>query len=92
MRFGPYVNMGEGRPTGGGQVRLVGEHLLDLEGHLLQRLGGSHLQGEAVQQGLAAAQQVGLQHQRHPLAKVGAGGHLAAHVPEEEVSDPLALW
>lgn len=80
-----------GLPTVGGQV-LLSENQVELEGDQLQGLRGLDLQGEAVQQGLATAQEVGLQNQRHPLAEVGTGSHLAAHVPEEEVSDSLALF
>ena len=73
------------------KVGLVGPQFLDQYGDLLQGLHSLDLQAEAVQHGLPAAQQVGLQDHGHPLPEVRTAGHLAAHVPEEEVADPLAL-
>lgn len=77
--------------TGRGEVGLVGVEPLDDHSDLLQHLHGLDLLGEAVQHGLTAAQQVGLQDHRHALAEVRATRHLAADVPEEEVTDSLAL-
>lgn len=59
--------------------------------HLVQDLHSLDLLGEAIEHGLATAKQVGLQDHRHALAEVGAACHLTASVPEEKMSNPLAL-
>lgn len=49
------------------------------------------LLGEAMEHGLATAQKVGLQDHRHALAEEGTSCYLTASVPEEKVSNSLAL-
>lgn len=73
------------------KVRPVWEKRLGCLGHLVEDLHSFDLLAEAMEHGLATAQKVGLQDQRHALAEVGAACHLTAGVPEEKVSDSLAL-
>lgn len=72
-------------------VRPLREEFLNHYSHFLQGLHSLDLLGEAVEHGLAAAQQVGLQNHSHSLAEVRTPCHLTADVPEEEVADSLAL-
>lgn len=59
--------------------------------NLLQSLHGLDLPAKTVKHILAAAQKVRFQNHCHALTEVQAPCHLTADIPEEEVSDSLAL-